>query len=238
MGNPAVADLTLLDNPVWNAVTSAHRPLGQVRGLAARYQDDISPLAGLAEPTAAALADLAALVPSGRGVGVVSPVALDISATDWPTRDWQVLRAREVDQMVCETLTPQPTVSLIRLTTDDVPDMVDLAKRTEPGPFLDGTIRMGAYFGLRGDDGRLMAMTGQRMRLPGLREVSAVCTDPDFRGRGLALALVGAVAAGIVAEGETPFLHVKTENEGAKRVYEKLGFRVRRAVHFIVLRRN
>ncbi|WP_040847868.1 GNAT family N-acetyltransferase, partial [Nitrospirillum viridazoti] len=170
-------------------------------------------------------------------VGVVSPAALDI-----PAGDWQVLRAREIDQMVYEALAPQPTAPrpatpLIRLTAADVPDMVDLAKRTEPGPFLDGTIRMGAYYGLRSPDGRLMAMTGQRMRLPGLREVSAVCTDPDFRGRGLALALVSAVAAGITAESETPFLHVKTENEGAKRVYEKLGFRVRRAVHFIVLRR-
>lgn len=227
-----MADLSLLDNPVWNALTTAHRSLGQVHGLAARYQDDISPLAGLGEPSPPALADLAALVPAGRGIGLVSPAALDI-----PADDWQVLRAREVDQMVCETLTPQPAIPLIRLTTDDVPDMVDLAKRTEPGPFLDGTIRMGAYFGLRSPDGQLMAMTGQRMRLPGLREVSAVCTDPDFRGRGLALALVSAVAAGIVAEGDTPFLHVKTENEGAKRVYEKLGFRVRRAVHFIVLRR-
>ncbi|TWB14181.1 putative GNAT family acetyltransferase [Nitrospirillum amazonense] len=230
--DPTVADLSLLDNPVWNALTTAHHTLGQVRGLAARYQDDISPLAGLAGPTAAALANLAALVPSGRGVGVVSPVALDI-----PTGAWQVLRAREIDQMVCEALAPQPATPAIRLTAADVPDMVDLAKRTEPGPFLDGTIRMGAYFGLRSPDGRLMAMTGQRMRLPGLREVSAVCTDPDFRGRGLALALVSAVAAGIIAEGEIPFLHVKTENEGAKRVYEKLGFRVRRAVHFIVLRR-
>jgi predicted GNAT family acetyltransferase len=139
--------------------------------------------------------------------------------------------------MVCEALAPQPATPLLRLAPDDVPDMVDLAKRTEPGPFLHGTIRMGAYFGLRSPEGRLMAMTGQRMHLPGLREISAVCTDPDFRGRGLALALVSAVATGIVAGGETPFLHVKTENEGAKRVYEKLGFRVRRSVHFIVLRR-
>ncbi|WP_049973764.1 GNAT family N-acetyltransferase [Azospirillum sp. B4] len=227
-----MADLTLLDNPVWNALATAHQELGQVHGLAARYQEDISPLAGLAEPTPAALADLAALVPSGRGIGLVSPVALD-----FPTDDWQVLRAREIDQMVCEVLSPVPPVPVLRLTADDVPDMVDLAQRTEPGPFLDGTIRMGAYFGLRSGDGRLMAMTGQRMRLPGLREVSAVCTDPDFRGRGLALALVSAVAAGINAEGEMPFLHVKTENDGAKRVYEKLGFRVRRSVSFAVLRR-
>ncbi|MDE1148195.1 MAG: GNAT family N-acetyltransferase [Azospirillaceae bacterium] len=227
-----MADLTLLDNPVWNAVTTAHQPLGQVHGRAARYQEHISPLAGLAEPSAAALADLATLVPAGHTIGLVSPTALD-----FPAQDWQVLRAREVDQMVCQDPPPPPPVPLLPLGTADVPDMMDLAARTEPGPFLEGTIRMGAYFGLRSGDGRLMAMTGQRMHLPGLREISAVCTDPDFRGRGLAQTLVAAVAVGIATEGKTPFLHVKTENEAAKKIYEKLGFRVRRSVHFTVLRR-
>ncbi|MBB6255010.1 GNAT family N-acetyltransferase [Nitrospirillum iridis] len=236
-----MADLTLLDNPVWNALTTLHQPLGVARGLAARYAEDISPLASLAEPTAQALADLTALVPAGRAIGLVTPMAVDTLIQEGPADAWQVLRAREIDQMVCETLVAPPTSAtgpLLTLGVDDVPDMVDLATRTEPGPFLPGTIRMGVYSGLRSEDGRLMAMSGQRMHLPGLQEVSAVCTDPDFRGRGLAQALVGAVAASIVAAGKTPFLHVKTENGSAKTVYERLGFRVRRSMHFTVLRRT
>ncbi len=114
--------------------------------------------------------------------------------------------------------------------------MVALATATEPGPFRAGTIGMGRYFGLKTDDGRLMAMAGERMRLDGFVEVSAVCTWPEFRGRGLAKTLVSAVAAMIAAEGSVPFLHVKTENEGAIALYEKLGFRKRARLVFKVMK--
>ena len=111
-----------------------------------------------------------------------------------------------------------------------------MATATEPGPFRAGTLGMGRYFGLRADDGRLMAMTGERMRLGQLTEVSAVCTWPEFRGRGLAKALVAHVSALIAGEGRVPFLHVKTENAAAIALYEKLGFVVRRELTFTVVR--
>ena len=66
--------------------------------------------------------------------------------------------------------------------------MLALAAATEPGPFLPETIRMGRYFGTRSRDGRLMAMAGERLRLNGFTEISAVCTHPDFRGQGHARA--------------------------------------------------
>ena len=112
--------------------------------------------------------------------------------------------------------------------------MLALAQATEPGPFLPNTIRMGRYLGIREDDGRLAAMAGQRLNLDGFHEVSAVCTWPEFRGRGYAKILIETLAAEIFAEGSTPILHVKTEN-AAKSLYEKLGFRVRRAVWFTVI---
>ncbi|MBN9308687.1 GNAT family N-acetyltransferase, partial [Devosia sp.] len=86
-------------------------------------------------------------------------------------------------------------------------------------------------------DGRLMAMAGERMRMDGLTEVSAVCTWPEFRGRGLAATLVSFVAAQIAREGRTPFLHVKQENAGAKSIYERLGFRICRQIIFRLVKR-
>ena len=64
-------------------------------------------------------------------------------------------------------------------------------------------------------------MAGERLHPPGWTEISAVCTDPAFRGQGLASRLVLAVAAGIRARGETPFLHTAAaqhERDPALRV--------------------
>jgi predicted GNAT family acetyltransferase len=112
--------------------------------------------------------------------------------------------------------------------------MLELTAATEPGPFLPQTIRMGNYFGIRPSDGRLVAMAGERLQSTASAETSAVCTHPEFRGRGYARALVTFLAAQILAAGKTPFLHVKSEN-GAKTVYHKIGFRLRAAMYLTVI---
>jgi predicted GNAT family acetyltransferase len=143
-----------------------------------------------------------------------------------------------MEQMVCDAPPPvSEHASIIEtLGADDVPEMVALAKLTEPGPFREGTIRLGGYRGIR-ENGRLVAMSGQRLSLTGFTEVSAVCTHPDFRGRGYANALVSAVAHGIYARGETPFLGVRQDNINAIRVYEKLGFRICATQYVTVVKR-
>ena len=110
------------------------------------------------------------------------------------------------------------------LGTADVPEMTDLVTRTEPGPWRPRTVEFGGYVGVR-DDGALVAMAGERMRPPGFTEVSAVCTEPDYRGRGLAGGLTRVVAAAIAARGDRPMLHASAHNAGAVRLYESLGFR-------------
>jgi predicted GNAT family acetyltransferase len=112
--------------------------------------------------------------------------------------------------------------------------MLALTKLTQPGPFLPRTIELGSYFGMR-ESGSLLAMAGERLHLTGFTEVSAVCTHPDFRGRGYSNALMSAVISGIMRRGETPFLHVKTENP-AVHLYQKLGFKVRAQLHLVVIR--
>ena len=136
--------------------------------------------------------------------------------------------------MVCEASLEPPRVLPVTLGATDVPEMLELTAATEPGPFLPQTIQMGSYFGIRASDGRLVAMAGERLQSTAFAEISAVCTHPEFRGRGYARALVTFLAAQIVAAGKTPFLHVKSEN-GAKVVYEKIGFRLRAAICLTVI---
>jgi predicted GNAT family acetyltransferase len=122
------------------------------------------------------------------------------------------------------------------LTDDDAAEMLALAKLTEPGPFAEQTHRLGRFIGIHAE-GRLIAMAGERMRLPGYTEVSAVCTHPDHRGHGHGRRLSATVAAHIQARGETPFLHAWSTNRPAIALYESLGFVLRTELHIVVLER-
>ena len=112
--------------------------------------------------------------------------------------------------------------------------MADLVARTNPGPFTARTIELGNYLGVF-DGERLVAMAGERMRLPGYTEISAVCTDADYRGRGLAGHLTALIARDIAAAGSVPFLHVLADNP-ARHLYESLGFRQRLANSVLIVR--
>jgi predicted GNAT family acetyltransferase len=113
--------------------------------------------------------------------------------------------------------------------------MLELVARATPGPFLSRTVEFGGYVGIR-RDGHLIAMAGERMRPSDHTEVSAVATDPDHRRRGLAELVVRRVATGIIDRGETPFLHTAASNSGAIRLYQSIGFSVRRQLTFTILR--
>lgn len=225
-----MGDSEQLDNPAWFTLTGGHAGMAERVGLAARYPAPVSPIAALGSFAPEAFDDLWAIVPEGDMVGLMTRCPYDVPV------GWELAQTIPVVQMICEDLPAAPEVELVRLTEADVPEMVALATATEPGPFRAGTINMGCYFGLRADDGRLMAMTGERMRPPGFVEVSAVCTWPEYRGQGLAKTLVSAVSVMIASEGARPFLHVKTENAGAIALYEKLGFRKRAELVFKVLK--
>ncbi|SIR89717.1 FR47-like protein [Williamsia sterculiae] len=231
--------LTPLDNPVVAAANGPQRDLTQWQGSAVRYLPDVSPFAGFADPHAAldphasAWADLAELI--GPGSSAALPWMPDADPADVLPDGWSIGWSMPGVQMV-DTLAADRMVDphAVRLTTDDVPAMLDLVALTRPGPFLDRTIDLGRYHGVWAD-GTLIAMAGERMHAPGFREISAICTHPDHRGRGLAARLTATVAAGIQADGETPFLHASASNVGAVRLYERLGFRLRRRLRFISL---
>jgi ribosomal protein S18 acetylase RimI-like enzyme len=220
--------LDFLDNPIWSALTTEHQHLARSHGLARRYLPDVSPFAGFLDPTEDAFADLERLVSPGEHVAFFTASPFDVPG------GWQVDRSRWIDQMICDTSLAAPPLAPLPLGTTDVPEMLELTAATDPGPFLPQTIQMGSYFGIRASDGRLVAMAGERLQTNGFAEISAVCTHPEFRGRGYARDLTTFLAAQILTAGKSPFLHVKSEN-GAKAVYEKIGFRLRAAICLTVI---
>jgi len=228
-----VSDRHLLDNPAWASLTGPHARFAERCGGALRYPDDVSPFFALPdEPGPADWNDLAKLAGPGATVAVTGDA---IAAPDGLPDGWEVVAHGEGVQLVGDDVVPAPDDEAVRLRAADVPEMLDLVARTQPGPFRPRTIEMGTYLGIR-RGGALVAMAGERLHPPGWTEISAVCTDPAFRRQGLASRLVLAVAAGIRARGETPFLHAAASNVSAIRVYEALGFRLRRRTTFATVR--
>jgi len=225
----------VLDNPVWQALCGPQRDLGRTADGAARFDTGVSPFGGLADPaTPAAWRQLADIVGPGGQVSLAGDPPP-------PPREWTVLYRIEGVQMVGDGVAALLDVpaddrqaGLVTLGPADVPDMLALVELSRPGPFLPRTVEFGGYRGVRAAD-RLVAMAGERLRPPGYAEISAVTTDPDHRRRGLARRLVLAVADDIVNRGETPFLHASVTNTDAIRLYQALGFTLRRMVTFQVL---
>jgi ribosomal protein S18 acetylase RimI-like enzyme len=220
----------VLDNPAWAALTGPHAHFAHRIGRAARYPRDVAAFCAVsATDDPRAWADLAALVGPGGTVAVRGVTAAPAG--------WEVVRAGQGVQLVDTSLRAEPDPEAVRLGPDDVPEILDLVARTEPGPYLPRTVEMGTYLGFR-HHGRLIALAGERLHPPGWTEISAVCTDPGHRGRGLATRLVRAVAAGIKERGERPFLHAAAGNTRAIRLYESIGFTLRSRTVFSLLRRS
>jgi len=229
------ADEASLDNPIWNALITRHGSLavgaGSGPGLARRYPVSIGPLSGLREQTPEAYAELARITPHGD----IAVLFLE-EAPDIPP-GWELLRGGALVQMVCPVPPEAGDLAgeIVPLGESNFPEMVALATLTEPGPFRGQTASLGGYMGIR-VEGRLAAMAGRRLSLAGFDEVSAVCTHPDFRGRGFAGELVAAVARGIYSDGRVPFLTSFATNAGAIRVYEQVGFVTRRKLELAAVR--
>ncbi len=218
-----------LDNPVRASLTGPHARFAERRGAVLRYPADVCPFLALPdEPSAADWADAAALVGPG---GLLPLAAVRVP----PPAGWAVEFRGEGVQMTGDSVAGPADPEAVPLGPADVPEMLDLAGRTKPGPFLLRTVEMGSYLGIR-RGGTLVAMAGERLHPPGWSEISAVCTDAAWRGRGLASRLVLAVAAEIRARGETPFLHAVATNVNAIRLYEELGFRLRKSTVFSAAR--
>ncbi|WP_310538531.1 GNAT family N-acetyltransferase [Phenylobacterium sp.] len=218
-----------LDRPVWSTLSTRQRDLALGDGGALRFQPRYNVFGAAADGSRENLAALAELIPADGTLWVVEAEPFI------PPPGVVAVKAAVCAQMVAESPKPgEPAFAYEDLTEADAAQMLALATLTEPGPFLEATHRLGAFVGIK-QDGRLVAMAGERMRPEGFTEVSGVCTHPDHRGRGYAGRLMQVVAGRITARGETPFLHSYASNLGAIRLYESLGFAIRREVTATVL---
>lgn len=219
-----------LDKVVWNSLTGRHARFALGQGGARRFNPDISPFAATGDNAPESLLELASLL-SGPQDEVyfiqVQPVRVPDQMELRMTADGLLLvREHDVPEVKCGHVIQD-------LGPADAEEMLELALLTKPGPFKLRTRELGRFIGVR-IDGRLAAMAGERMSLEGYTEVSGVCTHPDFRGKGLAAALSDQVSRRIAARGDTPFLHSYASNEGALKLYRKLGFEVRHRVNVAI----
>lgn len=217
----------LLDNPVWNALTSGNKNLAGGDDNVGYYPKEVSPFVGVAEPAVSNFERLYEIMPSDGYFAFCSPAELSIPAP------WKVLRRIEVLQMICEQPSRKADKTgdiIVPLSDVHIPAMLELTKMTNPGPFFKRTIDFGHYRGIFDGD-KLIAMAGQRMNPVPYAEISAVCTHPDYLGRGYAARLLLNQVERIKAAGEVPFLHVLTENARAIGVYQSLGFTTRQTLN-------
>lgn len=212
-----------LDDPVWNSLIGRHAALAVGGARALRFRPDVNLFGAAADATPEARAALAALIPAR---GTLATVGVGTA----PPLPGVVIEAeRRLDQMVATRLDRAARATdIVALGADDAAEMFALATLTAPGPFFPNTYLQGGYLGVR-RGGRLVAMAGERMKLTGSTEISAVCTHPDHRGQGYARALMEAVIAPLLARGEAVFLHHYPDNP-AVALYRALGFEPRRAM--------
>jgi ribosomal protein S18 acetylase RimI-like enzyme len=227
-----------LDNIIWTALITRQAGFAQPSDSsdqARRFMPEVSPLAAFREPTAEGYESLAGLLTASGTIG------LFLEKPYQPRPGWDLIAGAPMPEMVYEGRNVQLSRTsnepeIIELSAADSAEMVELAALTKPGPFHKRTHELGTYLGIR-RDGKLVAMAGERLKIPGYTEVSAVCTHPEHTGHAYARNLMMEVMRRIISRGETPLLHVREDNVRAIKLYERLGFGRRVLLHFAVLRK-
>lgn len=217
----------VLDNPAWNALISGNENLHCGNDHIRYFDGDVSPFVGFKENTQENFRELYDAAPEGRVFLFVAPNEMEIPAP------WKVLDRIKGNQMIYQhgVNFEKPTRELTALTHEHIPQMLSLTKLTNPGPFAERTISFGHYLGIF-ENGGLAAMAGQRLHAFNYAEISAVCTHPDHTGKSYARQLLIHQINRIMVAGEVPYLHVRSDNSRAIKVYESLGFVTRCNVWF------
>ena len=210
-----------------------HKSLAQGTDGIKRYPVNLLQVLGCALPAAANLNELDPWVCVGEKLFMVGDLAL-------LPANWSLVRQVQGVQMVYLPQTPvtiNHVIEQVRLTEADYAEMLELVLLVQPGYYCADTPKMGDYFGIKVNN-QLVAMAGERFRITGYSEISAVVTHPDFVGRGFARQLVGNLTNKIIAEKNLPFLHLVATNQRAMDIYISLGYTKRRLMNFTEITRH
>lgn len=209
----------VLDDIFWHALSGPQAHFATGAGAARRYARGFSPILGFRDREHPDFAALEPFCDPGERF------YLDTWSGEAPP-GWSIVVEKRMKRMLWagDGAPADPEPSTRPLLAAHAQQAVDLALLTNPGPFGLRTIELGEYFGVF-EGGRLVAMAGERMHAGEFREVSGVCTHPDFQGRGLARRLTAKIVRLQLARGQRPFLHVMSHNTGAHDLYERMGFR-------------
>ena len=226
---------TELDNPFWSSLRSRHRALARSSGDAARYPAEFAPFMGVASARTDVAEAIASLLDPGESVYLlgVAPTQPD---------GWSIEAYGPLAQMICtKPIRVIDGPEVIELSEAHRADVLALTALVYPHYFRERTMELGRYFGMymqdKNGDVRLAAMIGERLGTDTHTEMSAICTHPDFNGRGYARRLTAFLTNATLERGRTPFLHVSRENARALRIYERMGYTLRRDIGFWALRR-
>jgi ribosomal protein S18 acetylase RimI-like enzyme len=223
----------ILDNPIWNALNTGNKNIAAGEKQARFFDRGMAIFAGLEAYSEADFRLLHGLSSPGEAFILFTPGNINIPG------GWKTQVEKGILQMVYQQ--PEPPSAedqaLVALQEKDIPAMLALTGMTNPGPFFSRTIAFGGYHGIFDAD-RLVAMAGQRLQ-PGLyTEISAVCTHPDYTGKGFAGQLVRDLVRKIITQSRVPFLHLMRDNTGAYHLYKKTGFETRREMMVYVVERQ
>lgn len=221
-------DHSKLDNPAWHSLNEVHRSFAIGNDEIKFYQPEICPFGGInsSQPDLKSFLKSYTQLKSFFIIGEKPPISHELVIEQ---------------ELVClQMLCPAPiqmtyTENIVQLEANYQQQLSDLVNLVQPGYFTEGTALMGDYFGIF-NNGQLVAVTGERMKMFDFTEISAVVTHPDFTGKGFAKQLVAFTANKNFQQGKTPYLHVAETNTNAIALYQRLGFVTRRKISFWKMR--
>jgi len=223
----------LLDNPVWSALNSNNSSLGFGNNKIKKFKPEISSFAGLSSNDADHFRELNELLEANQVTAVFSPDnRLDVEPLKLIDKieGFQMIFNENVNDF-------KDRKDVVELSEKDVPAMLSLTKLSPPGPFLEGTINFGNYRGIF-DGNLLVAMAGHRLHSDPFVEISAVCTHPDYLGKGFARKLILSFITDLQSDNKIPYLHVRADNVRAINIYKRMGFEMRSQMIIYVLKKE
>lgn len=223
---------SLLDNPIWESLSSYHQHNNEGDDRLKYFYPEISPFVAMAEWGEADKNHLDKHLPADRNFFYIINKNIELPVS---CKKGFTIR---LFQMVCRNHIPfiARGITTRVLDTADIPQMIELTALTKPGPFNNRTIEFGNYIGVFEGD-RLAAMAGERLKISGYTEVSAICTHPDFTGKGYGAVLLSQASSRILRDGQVPFLHVRNDNTRAIKMYEKAGYTIRTEMDFAIFKK-